>query len=94
MNIQTAKNSGLCFGVKRALKMTRKNLEMNSGDTYALGELIHNPQVISELKKLGILHEDNPEQIHNSTVIIRSHGVAPEAGQRRSGRYHRGSGPP
>lgn len=78
MNIKTAKNSGLCFGVKRALKITRENLEINSGDTYALGELIHNPQVISELIKLGIIHEDNPEHIHNSTVIIRSHGVAPE----------------
>jgi 4-hydroxy-3-methylbut-2-en-1-yl diphosphate reductase len=78
MLIQTAKNSGLCFGVKRALKMARKTVESKSGPVYSLGELIHNPQVISELKNQGITPEKNPQNIHDSTVIIRSHGVAPE----------------
>lgn len=78
MNIQKAKNSGFCFGVKRALTITRKTLEPKTGPVYSLGELIHNPQVLTELKNQGIKFENNPEKIHNSTVVIRSHGVGPD----------------
>lgn len=78
MKIETAKNSGLCFGVKRALTLARKTLETQSGPVYSLGELIHNPQVISDLKNRGIIPADSAENIRNKTVIIRSHGVGPE----------------
>lgn len=78
MSIQTAKNSGLCFGVKRALKIAGKTLEPKSGPVYSLGELIHNPQVIADLKRQGISPVENPGELRNSTVIVRSHGVGPE----------------
>ncbi len=78
MNVKTAKNSGLCFGVKRALKIADATLKTETGPVYSLGELIHNPQVVSDFRKRGLIPEENPDSIRNSTVIIRSHGTGPE----------------
>jgi 4-hydroxy-3-methylbut-2-enyl diphosphate reductase len=78
MEIIIAKNSGLCYGVRRALRMA-KNARSRQGDqVFTLGELIHNPQVIADLEKQGLRSIEDLESIHSGTVIIRSHGVAPE----------------
>ncbi len=78
MEIITAKNSGLCYGVKRALQMAKVTRRQKKGEVFTFGDLIHNPQVINELKKQGIQSIDGIEQIKEGTVIIRSHGVSPE----------------
>lgn len=43
-----------------------------------LGPLIHNPQVVAELRGRGVEQADSLEQIEAGTVVIRSHGVAPD----------------
>lgn len=78
MEIIIAKNSGLCYGVKRALKIARQTRLQKNDQVFTLGDLIHNPQVITDLKKLGIHSVDNMNAIKAGTVIIRSHGVSPE----------------
>lgn len=78
MEIIIAKNSGLCYGVRRALRITKETRQKRSGNFYTLGELIHNPQVIADLKKQGIQPVSNPNELIAGTVIIRSHGVSPE----------------
>ena len=78
MEIIIAKNSGLCYGVKRALKIARQTRLQKNDQVFTLGDLIHNPQVITDLKKLGIHSVDNMNAIKVGTVIIRSHGVSPE----------------
>ncbi|MFO7980138.1 MAG: 4-hydroxy-3-methylbut-2-enyl diphosphate reductase [Candidatus Aminicenantes bacterium] len=77
MEVKIAKNSGLCYGVKRALKIAKKTRRLKSGKVYTLGDLIHNPQVISDLEKRGIETANNTEEIKEGTVIIRSHGASP-----------------
>ena len=77
MEIKIAKNSGLCYGVKRALKIAKKTRQIKSGKVYTLGDLIHNPQVIAELEKRGIDTAKDTEEIKEGTVIIRSHGASP-----------------
>ncbi|HZX10174.1 MAG TPA: 4-hydroxy-3-methylbut-2-enyl diphosphate reductase [Acidobacteriota bacterium] len=77
MEVKIAKNSGLCYGVKRALKIAKKTRQLKSGKVYTLGDLIHNPQVISDLEKRGIETANNTEEIKEGTVIIRSHGASP-----------------
>jgi 4-hydroxy-3-methylbut-2-enyl diphosphate reductase len=45
-----------------------------------MGPLIHNPQVLRSLEKqgMGVLDEKEiPENLKNTTVIIRAHGVSP-----------------
>lgn len=78
MEIIIAKNSGLCYGVKRALKIAKDTRRLRKGKVSTLGDLIHNPRVIADLKKEGILPAEGPENIDRGTVIIRSHGVSPE----------------
>ncbi|NLJ81030.1 MAG: 4-hydroxy-3-methylbut-2-enyl diphosphate reductase, partial [Firmicutes bacterium] len=47
MEIVLADAAGFCFGVKRALEMTKKTAEEAPHGTpiHTLGPLIHNPQV-------------------------------------------------
>jgi 4-hydroxy-3-methylbut-2-enyl diphosphate reductase len=77
MEIIVAKNSGLCYGVKRALNIAKKTREKTKGAVFTLGALIHNPQVIASLKKKGIRSIGKFEKLNQGTVIIRSHGVSP-----------------
>ena len=52
MEIRLAKTAGFCFGVDRAVQMTRRLLD--AGEKVAtLGPLIHNPQVVAELEARG-----------------------------------------
>jgi (E)-4-hydroxy-3-methyl-but-2-enyl pyrophosphate reductase len=78
MEIIIAKNSGLCYGVKRALQMAKVTRKQKKGEVSTFGDLIHNPQVIQDLKKQGIQSIESFDQIKEGTVIIRSHGVSPE----------------
>lgn len=47
---------------------------------YCLGELVHNKQVISKLKKQGIKFIENISEVKekHSKVIIRAHGIKKE----------------
>jgi 4-hydroxy-3-methylbut-2-enyl diphosphate reductase len=78
MEIIIAENTGLCYGVKRALQIARGTRRRRSGRVLTLGEIIHNPRVIADLKKNQIQAVEDPDAISEGTVIIRSHGVAPE----------------
>jgi len=77
MEIIIADNSGLCYGVKRALLLARSTRRRRKGLVLTLGELIHNPLAIADLEKKGIQAVPDPESISEGIVIIRSHGVAP-----------------
>jgi len=78
MEVIIAKNSGLCYGVKRALRLARNTRKRKTEKVFTFGDLIHNPQVISDLEKMGIHSVDDLGQIAEGTVIIRSHGVSPK----------------
>ena len=78
MEIIIAKNAGLCYGVKRALTLANKVRQSDKGRVLTFGDLIHNPQVIDDLKRQGIESVEDLNGIRRGTVIIRSHGVSPE----------------
>lgn len=82
MEIIVAKNTGLCYGVKRALEMAKSTRRCRLGKVLTLGELIHNPQIIAQLENQGIYSTEDPESTEKGTIIIRSHGVAPEVYRR------------
>jgi len=78
MEVLIAKNSGLCYGVKRALNLAHETRQKKRGQVYTFGDLIHNPQVIGDLEAQGIVSIENLNRLAKGTVIIRSHGVSPE----------------
>lgn len=73
-----AKHAGFCFGVKRAVNLA---LEIAAGNKNkkisTLGPLIHNPQVIQELKGKGIIDVSKPQNVRSGIVIVCSHGMHP-----------------
>jgi len=78
MEIIIAQNSGLCYGVKRALRIAKRTRIQKKGEVSTFGDLIHNPQVIANLEEQGIRSIDDLNRLRRGTVIIRSHGVSPE----------------
>lgn len=77
MKIVLAKNSGFCFGVKRAINIALDAAKDNR-DIITLGPIIHNPQMVKKLENEGVRSVDNPADIDNQPTIIRSHGVEKE----------------
>ncbi len=78
MEIIIAQNSGLCYGVKRAIRIAKRTKLQKKGDVLTFGDLIHNPQVIANLEEQEIYSIEDLNEINHGTVIIRSHGVSPE----------------
>lgn len=76
MQVFLPEEIGFCFGVERALKLVRDEIKRN-GKTYTLGDLIHNSQVVDDLRRKGVESIENLSQIKEGTLVIRSHGVAP-----------------
>lgn len=77
MQIKVAGHSGFCFGVKRAIKIARKTLRKSKHkkNIYSLGPIIHNPQVVDELKEKALNVITDIDSIEKGTVIISSHGA-------------------
>lgn len=77
MELILAKSAGFCFGVNRAIETVYS--ELNKGKIYTLGPIIHNKQVINDLESKGSTIVKTIEDIkEDRTVVICSHGVAPQ----------------
>ncbi len=77
MKIHVVKEAGFCFGVKRAIRLAFDAAKSKDGRAYTLGPLIHNPQVVEDLRKKGVHVARDTGRIKKGTLIIRSHGVHP-----------------
>lgn len=78
MRISVVKNAGFCFGVKRAINLAFEAAKKSGKKVYTLGPLIHNPQVVEELKREGVQPIKDMSKIKSGTLIIRSHGIHPK----------------
>ena len=81
MKVILAKSAGFCFGVKRAVEKVYEHADKNNKSIYTYGPIIHNDEVVNDLKKKGVQvinDADELGQVSNTTVIIRSQGVAKE----------------
>ncbi len=67
------------MGVRRAVELVLDAANNNSEPIYTYGPLIHNPQVLSMLKDKGIPVIDEIPETGYGTVLIRAHGVPPDA---------------
>ena len=77
--ITLAKYAGFCYGVKRAVDTVKKIKSGNPDkNVYVLGELIHNVQVIEELKSFGVISLDTLPEKGEGICVVRSHGESPQ----------------
>ncbi|MHC4344260.1 MAG: 4-hydroxy-3-methylbut-2-enyl diphosphate reductase [Planctomycetota bacterium] len=77
MEVIVADKCGFCPGVNNAISTAEKILAQEN-DVYSLGPIIHNRDVVEKLAKAGLRTVDAVEEIPFGTVLIRSHGVAPD----------------
>ena len=66
LRIYLARHFGFCYGVENAIDIAFKTVEENPGiRIFLLGEMIHNPQVNSDLQAHGIrfLQDSNGNQL-------------------------------
>lgn len=78
MQIFIAPHSGFCFGVRNAINTGEKIIKEKKSPVASWGPLIHNPQEVSRLEKMGIISRENFEDIKENSLVIRTHGVPPE----------------
>ena len=77
MPLEIAPHAGFCMGVRRAVYAAQVICESGT-PSCTLGELIHNPQVVEELRRRGMPPIGEPSEAAGRQVLIRSHGVAPQ----------------
>ena len=82
IEIIRAEHMGFCFGVREAVDEVHKYVDMNKGQIYVLGMLVHNEFVIEKLLNKGVIFVSEEEVINEETplkkgdmVIIRAHGT-------------------
>lgn len=77
MRVLLAKNSGFCFGVRRAVEMAER-CAGERGIVYTYGNIIHNESVVRELAEKGVHSVEGLEHLKaGDTLIIRAHGAPP-----------------
>jgi len=77
MKVIVAEKCGFCHGVKNAIRMAEKILAQED-KVYSLGPIIHNKDVVEQLAQTGLKTVSKVEDIQSGTVLIRSHGAAPQ----------------
>ena len=75
MSIKKAESAGFCFGVNRAINIVN-DLIVNDVKVCTLGPIIHNMELVRELKEKGCRPIDDIDELKDGeTLVIRSHGV-------------------
>ena len=75
MEILLASEMGFCFGVRRAVDLMEEATE-EAGQIVSLGSVVHNPQVVSQLKERGLDIIASLEDVSDRPVAITAHGVS------------------
>lgn len=93
MKVIRARVLGFCMGVRRAVDLACVEALSAAAATggaqrvCTLGPLIHNPQVLEDLKSRGVEAVAKvPENLNGVSLIIRAHGVSPQVEQSLQGR--------
>lgn len=84
--ISVAKSAGFCFGVKRAIQLARDTARRHK-KIFMLGDIVHNPRVVNDIKRMGIKKIRRLVKNGNRVLIIRAHG-APQNLYRQARKKH------
>jgi len=76
MEIEKARDLGLCFGVRRAVKMLKK-AAIQYGRVETLGPVAHNQRLVQQLAEVGVTPVDEPDKATGGVLAISAHGAAP-----------------
>jgi 4-hydroxy-3-methylbut-2-enyl diphosphate reductase len=88
LKIYLASPRGFCAGVKRAIEIVEKSLIKYGKPVYVRHEIVHNKQVVEDLKRKGAVFVEELSDIKDNKrpVIFSAHGVpksVPEEAQQK-----------
>ena len=75
MKIHLAKSAGFCFGVKRAITIALETAKTKK-PVFMLGDVVHNEEVVKQIRKMGIKKISRLSSGKGETLIIRAHGCS------------------
>lgn len=76
MKVEKAEKLGLCFGVRRAIKLL-KEAANKYGEIETLGPVAHNRLLVEALANLGVKPINHLDQAQGRILAITTHGVSP-----------------
>ena len=74
MRIIRATHLGMCFGVRDAIALAFEQAE--AGPLTILGDLVHNPSVLSALDAKGVAVARDVQEVQTPTVMVTAHGTS------------------
>lgn len=77
MKILRATHLGMCFGVRDAIALALA--EADAGPLTILGDLVHNPTIVGEMRARGIATAHDLSQVQTHTVMVTAHGTSRRA---------------
>jgi 4-hydroxy-3-methylbut-2-enyl diphosphate reductase len=77
MRILRAAHLGMCFGVRDAIALALGHAD--AGPVTILGDLVHNPTVLSALDAKGIAVVQNVADVKTQTLMVTAHGTSDRA---------------
>jgi 4-hydroxy-3-methylbut-2-enyl diphosphate reductase len=77
MRIIRATHLGMCFGVRDAIALAVASAE--AGPLTILGDLVHNPTVLSALAASGIAVANDVAHVRTHTLMVTAHGTSTRA---------------
>src|SRR3954452_13110986 len=77
MRILRAAHLGMCFGVRDAIALALE--QADAGPLTILGDLVHNPTVLSALHAKGVAVAQEVADVSTPTLMITAHGTSERA---------------
>jgi 4-hydroxy-3-methylbut-2-enyl diphosphate reductase len=74
MDVLRATHLGMCFGVRDAIDLALDHA--TDGPLTVLGDLVHNPTVLSALQAKGIKVARDLQEVETPTVMVTAHGTS------------------
>ncbi len=74
MRILRATHLGMCFGVRDAIALALEHAD--AGPVTVLGDLVHNPTVLSALEAKGIAAAQDVAHVTTPTLMVTAHGTS------------------
>jgi 4-hydroxy-3-methylbut-2-en-1-yl diphosphate reductase len=74
MQIIRAAHLGMCFGVRDAIGLALEHAD--AGPLTILGDLVHNPTVLSALEAKGIAVAQDVAEVKTPTLMVTAHGTS------------------
>lgn len=77
-SVVLAQPRGFCAGVRRAIGIVERALDLHGAPVYVRKEIVHNHYIVSELEKRGAVFVDREDEVPRGAVCVFSaHGVSP-----------------